>query len=176
MKKLNLGCGKDIKSDCINLDCASLPGVDKIHNIENLPLPFKKNDFDVIYCFNILEHIDYIPVMRDIHRILKDNGILHIRVPHFTSRANYMDPTHKKRFSFETFYFFTKNFRYGREYYFDFIFERVVLSKIYFNKRLPYNLFAEPLVNISDRTKTIYEATFLSRLFPAVDLEVILQK
>jgi len=176
MKKLNLGCGTDIRIDCINLDSIALPGVDIVHDLERLPLPFKSEYFNRIYCFNVLEHLDYIPVIREIHRILKKDGTVNIRIPHFTSRFSHVDPTHKKMFSFETFYFFTKCSRFGREYYFDFIFERVLFSRITFNNKIPYNWYLESIINLNDKAKTIYEATFLSRLFPAVDIEIILQK
>lgn len=39
LKRLNLGCGRNIKKDWVNLDSADLPGVDVVHNVENLPLP-----------------------------------------------------------------------------------------------------------------------------------------
>ena len=58
MKKLNLGCGKKILKGYINLDCVKFPGVDKVHNLNKYPWPFKDNEFDEIYCDNILEHLD----------------------------------------------------------------------------------------------------------------------
>jgi predicted SAM-dependent methyltransferase len=48
MNKLNLGCGKDIRKGWTNLDCVNLPGVDIVHNINYLPLPFNDNEFDEI--------------------------------------------------------------------------------------------------------------------------------
>ena len=56
-KKLNVGCGANIKTGWINMDCVELPGVDVVHDIENLPLPFEDEEFDEIRCDNILEHI-----------------------------------------------------------------------------------------------------------------------
>ena len=41
------------------------------------------------------------------HRILKKDGEVSIRVPHFTSRNNFSDPTHINRFAINTFDFFT---------------------------------------------------------------------
>src|SRR3989339_1317786 len=125
VKKLNLGCGNDIKQGWVNLDSAKLPGVNVVRNIEELPLPFGDGEFDEILANDILEHVEYVPVLKDIHRILKKGGKLTIRVPHFTSKTNFIDPTHKKRFSIETFDFFvsgTKRYR-KRPYYFDFAFE-----------------------------------------------------
>src|SRR3989344_2394548 len=103
MKKLNLGSGRDIKKGYINLDLHKLDGVDVVWDIEKLPLPFKDGEFDEILCQDILEHVEYIPVLRELHRILKPRGRLLNRVPHFTSRNNFGDPTHRRMFSIKTF-------------------------------------------------------------------------
>ena len=44
MKKLNLGCGNDIRQGYINLDVAELDGVDVVWDVNKLPLPFGKGD------------------------------------------------------------------------------------------------------------------------------------
>ncbi|MDD5190865.1 MAG: methyltransferase domain-containing protein [Dehalococcoidales bacterium] len=177
MKQLNLGCGDDIKKGWTNLDIASLPGVDIVHNIENLPLPFGDEEFDYILCKDILEHVDYIPILKDIHRILKMTGIVEIQVPHFTSMYSFGDPTHKKYFSATTFQFFILNTENKRSYYFDFHFSRIVQTKIAFERGfLFFNYFVQPIVNFNNRTRHLFEATFLSRLFPAATLIVKLEK
>jgi ubiquinone/menaquinone biosynthesis C-methylase UbiE len=177
MKKLNLGCGRDIRKNWVNLDIANLPGVDIVHDINKLPLPFKKEEFDYILCQSILEHTEYIPILKDLHRILKKGGILEICVPHFTSRNNFFDPTHKKMFSFQLFQFFVDNPKIKTDYYFDFFFSRIVSSRITFEKGfLFYNYLIEPLVNLSERTKIFYEITFLSRLFPSANIIVKIEK
>lgn len=176
--KLNLGCGNDIKAGWINLDSASLPGVDVVHDIENLPLPFVSNFFDEILCQDVLEHVEYIPVLRELHRILKPGGTLTIRVPHFTSKNNFMDPTHRKMFSCRTFDFFTKSSFLGRSYYFDFHFDKVIDTKITFSDRriYLYNYLVAPIINLKPGMQDIYEETFFSRLFPALNVLCILQK
>ncbi len=179
--KLNLGCGTDIRKGWVNLDVAPLPGVDVVHDLNDLPLPFADETFEEILCQDVLEHLEYIPVLRELHRILKPGGRLHIRVPHFTSRLSYVDPTHKKLFSFQTFEFFVHqgkgaNIAKGR-YYFDFHFDRIARCRITFEKGiLLYNYLIEPLVNLRHVTKVLYEATALSRLFPAENVVVELIK
>ncbi|MCZ7614805.1 MAG: hypothetical protein M5T52_15055 [Ignavibacteriaceae bacterium] len=42
MKKLNLGCGKDIKDGYINLDIVDYGG-NQIHDINSFPYPFKED-------------------------------------------------------------------------------------------------------------------------------------
>ncbi len=177
-KKLNVGCGKDIRSGWINLDAHQLPGVDIVHDIEKEPLPFEDNTFDFVLCRNILEHIEYIPVMKELHRIMKSGGSLIIRVPHFTSRRNFDDPTHKKMFSIRTFDYFVKNSRMQKDYYFDFHFTKITHSRILFEKKwYIYNHLVEWFINASKKLReTFYEATCISRLFPADNIIIKLVK
>lgn len=175
MRKLNIRCGRDIRDGWVNLDCIALPGVDVVHDITQLSLPFEDNIFDLIHCKDILEHLEYIPVLRDIHRILKSSGELHIRVPHFTSKDTYGDPTYRRAFTVQTFRYFTQD--HFREYYFDFHFSRLAKVTLRFDKRLAYfyNFLIEPLVNLGMSTQNVYEGTPL-RVFPATNMDIILVK
>ena len=176
-KRLNIGCGKNPKQGWLNLDRATLPGVDIVHNIEKLPLPFADEEFDEICCNNVLEHTEYTPILKELHRILKPSGILTIEVPHFTSRNNYSDPTHKKLFAIDTFDFFVKG-KTDKDYYFDFHFGKINRRRIKFLKKgfCWGNCMVEPLFNLSEKMQYIYESTFLSRMFPANNIFVELVK
>lgn len=177
LTRLNLGCGRDIQKDWINLDLANLPGVDVVHDLSRLPLPFQDGQFDHILAKDILEHVDYIPLLKDLYRILKVGGDLLIQVPHFTSADNYVDPTHKNKFSIRTFDFFSSNSDFGREYYFDFCFKSVAWKHVGFSRSpLFYNRLVERFVNLSRRTQKYYELTFLCALFPAQNIRVRLVK
>lgn len=177
MKRLNLGCGTDIRSGWVNLDAIALPGVDIVHDLNDLPLPFADATFDQITAKDVLEHVAYIPLLRDLHRILKDNGTLMIQVPHFTSANNYIDPTHRSRFSIRTFEFFVSDSTFGRDYYFDFSFKTIVVRHISFLKRpLYYNIPIEMLVNTHYKVQKYYELTALCTLFPATNITVTLMK
>ena len=177
-KKLNLGCGSDIRQGWVNLDLHPIEGVDVVHDINLLPLPFEDNTFAYILCQDILEHIEYIPLLKELYRIMKKDGVLEIRVPHFSSRFNFIDPTHKKMFSVQTFDFFTEEAPFGRNYYFDFHFKKVVYRHIAFSKSVLFfpNFLIEPLFNLCDKMKYYYEASFWSRLFPASNLLIKLKK
>lgn len=179
MQRLNLGCGRDIILGWVNLDSKALPGVDVVHDLEFLPLPFATESFDEILCQDVLEHLDYVPVLEEIHRILRPGGTLTVRVPHFTSKNAYTDPTHRKFFAARTFYFFTKESLKGRDYYFRFSFDRVLFVRLTFEQSSPiffFNRMVEPLVNMSRYSQYLYESTFLSRLFPAENIVVSLRK
>ena len=184
-KKLNLGCGMDIKQGWVNLDSIGVPGVDVVHDIEKLPLPFGAEVFDEILAQDVLEHVDYIPVLKDLHRILKKGGVLRIRTPHFTSKNNFVDPTHRRMFSVSTWDFFvkspslSKHIEKERAYYFDFSFDKKDKCRITFEKSSRiffYNRICERFFNLSSRTQSFYESTGLSRFWPAENIIVDLIK
>ena len=175
-KKLNAGCGSDIRIGWLNLDKVKLPGVQIVHDLSHIPLPFHAEEFDEILCKNVLEHIDYyIPVLGEFHRILKPGGRLTIEVPHFTSKDAFNDPTHMRTFGVNTFRYFVAH--HLRSYCFDFHFSRISRVHISFDKRPGYfyNYALEPLVNVGSRTQDFYEGSPL-RVFPATNMTVVLVK
>jgi SAM-dependent methyltransferase len=177
--RLNLGCGLDTREGWVNLDSAALPGVDVVHDLSVLPLPFEDERFSEVLCQDVLEHVDYVAVLRELHRVTRRGGRVLIRSPHFTSAAVYIDPTHRAAFSIDTFFFFAGDSDFAaRSYYFDFSFERVDSARLTFHRYRwePWNYLVEPLVNASLGIQRYYEGTFLSRLFPAANIEVVLVK
>lgn len=107
MKKLNLGCGTDIKQGYLNLDIVALKGIDLIADLSKTPYPFKDNTFDEILIRHVLEHLsDTITTMEEIYRISKPAGYVHIAVPYWNSYGAVLDPTHKSFFHQQTFDYF----------------------------------------------------------------------
>jgi len=110
---LNLGCGNhllpsDSRTTWVNLDRFPREGVQVAHNLEETPLPFPDNTFDIVLAFHVLEHIqNLLPLVQEIHRILKAGGTLAVRVPHFQCQAAVADPTHVRLFAPMTFFHFT---------------------------------------------------------------------
>lgn len=156
----------------MNLDLVSLPGVDVIADVEARGLPFRSNTFDRVIAFNLLEHVsDLVHVMQEIHRVLTPHGVIHIRVPHFTHRGAYGDPTHRRFFSYDTFFYFWSEFRWN--YHFGFGFSKVRVRLIFAKGRQLHNHVVEPLMN---HLPVVYELTFLRSLFPAHQVEVFLEK
>jgi len=76
---LDLGCGS-LKRGLIGVDIQRTSSVDIVADAHHLPL----RDHSVSECFaySVLEHVDNpLMVVREIHRVLRENGWLKIRVP-----------------------------------------------------------------------------------------------
>ena len=150
IKKLNFGCGHDIKKGWINSDISKFKGVDKVFNFNIFPYPFKKNEFNEIYADNILEHLDDIThVMKELHRISKPNGLLRIIVPYYNCFGAYNDITHKHYFSHLSFEPFYKSNTRGNY----FIKEKFVLKELRLvptrlGKLFLFNFIRQPLSQI----------------------------
>ena len=175
IKKLNFGCGDDIKvsndsEKWINADIVKLGGVDVMHDFNKFPYPFKDNEFDGVYTSHVLEHLDdLIRVMKELRRICKKGAEILIRVPHFSCGVSYRDPTHKKLFSYFTFNYFTDECFYGLPKF------KIKDRKLNFTRwAFPFlNKIFNPIININP---AIYER-FLCWILPCsevlFELEVI---
>jgi SAM-dependent methyltransferase len=166
MKKLNLGCGNDIKKGFVNLDSIKLGGVDVVHDLNKFPWPFKDNSFDYIFTASTLEHLDnLILTMEEIHRICNNKSKIEIIVPHFSSLGAYQDPTHKKFFSYYTFDYFTEGFDYN--FYTKARFN-IIKRKIVYGKGL---FFFEGIANLFPKVHEI----ILRKFLPVKDIHFVLE-
>ena len=127
IKKLNLGCGADIKREngieWVNLDFRKLKDVDVVHNLNQKPYPFKDKEFDEIVANHIFEHLisgyELTPVMEELYRILKKGGILKIRSPYYKSESAFSSPDHRNRITEKFFDWYTM--KKSQSYMFDII-------------------------------------------------------
>ena len=110
--KLNIGCGRFPKSGFVNVDWKEGPGVDVVHDLSEFTYPFSNEQFEWIEADHVLEHLsDAFGVMGELHRILKPNGLLIIRVPHFS--RGFAHPEHKRGFDATFPYYFKPEFPGG---------------------------------------------------------------
>lgn len=102
---INLGCGRTRIPDSIGVDRVKIEGsVDIVHDLDITPYPFVDNYADEIHSYHVLEHLhDPLKKLEEIHRILKPNGVLHLRVPHFSSMGAFSDITHLRPFGYTSF-------------------------------------------------------------------------
>jgi len=161
--KLNLGCGKKILDGYVNVDITPSKGV-QVMDVCKLPYPFPNEHFEEILTVNCIEHlsIDTDLLMKELHRILKPDGVIRIRVPHYTNPANHFTQ-HKKLFSSRSFDGYFKNSTY--DFHYDFSFTKIT-KRIDFVRGFAsvYNIPVEWIANKG--IARFYEGTPLS-VFPA---------
>jgi len=177
---VELGCGPLKQNpDSIGIDLLPLPGVDFVHNIENGLDFIADNTVDEISSSHFLEHlVNFELVMKEIHRVLKNDGIHKVTVPHFSNPHYYSDFTHKRFFGLYTFDYFSKQKdqdlrRKVPDFYINFYFKvtrRDLIFIRYFSMRnvITY-LLAMPLFNSSNYMKELYENKFCYT-FPCKEL------
>lgn len=104
MKKLNLGCGDDIKEGWDNVDIQKNKKITKSFDFNKFPYPIEDNTYDYIYTDNVLEHLkEPDKVVQELWRIAKNNGIINIVVPHYTNKGAYSCLEHKRFFNEDCF-------------------------------------------------------------------------
>jgi SAM-dependent methyltransferase len=107
LRTLDVGCGSTKqRSTSYGVDRFPGPGVDVLADV-TAALPFVAGSIDRIYAVHVLEHVlDLVGVMNELHRLLADDGVLHVLSPHWQSIAAVGDPTHVKYFDVQTFKWF----------------------------------------------------------------------
>jgi SAM-dependent methyltransferase len=174
-KKLNLGCGTDIKEGWINLDNFDSNTLDVIHNLETFPYPFEDNYFDEIIAINVLEHIENpVRVIEELHRITTKNGKVTIRVPYYNSKDMGTDPTHKNFFSEHSLDYFDPSKKHCQErpYYST---ARFSIDEIHAYT----NVLSLKYVKISSniiKTPLFYIAGILGNVVSVIEFELLCQK
>ena len=100
----------------VGIDIGKLEGVDIVADL-NKGIPLKDNSVDMLFSFHFLEHVnDFTRMVEEIHRVVKPNGIVKIRVSYFNCFDAFTDPTHKNFFTERAFDYFSD------EIYFNYLF------------------------------------------------------
>jgi predicted SAM-dependent methyltransferase len=139
-KVLDIGCGiHKVSPDAIGLDVVKLEGVDVVQDLEKFPYPFKDDEFDEVHANMILEHLqNFEEAMREVHRILKKDGIFYIKVPFYATTIAFQDYTHKNYFTEKTFTYFTKDneLSYYQDIRFEIVDQKLVSNSNSFYERI----------------------------------------
>ena len=178
MKILDVGCGKHKFPGAVGIDINPRTDADIVHDLNQFPYPFVESEFDEVYCDSILEHLNNIfRVMEEIHRISISGGIIHIKVPYYTSFDAFTDPTHIHFFTSRSFDYFREDFVYN--YYTTARFDILDMHLTFLKLKQLGGLSPHKLLGIeffANRFLKIYEA-FFAYIFPAhilnVELKVI---
>ena len=169
--KLHIGCGDIYLEDYLNTDHNPKWKVDEILDLDVFPYKFKDNTFKVVYASHILEHVnDFWKTFKELLRITKDGGIIHIRVPHFSCGMGYNDLTHKRFFGWHTFQQILDNYGFKYE-----CTNFKIISRRYnwtTDNHPIMNAIISPLFNIIP--KGFYER-FCCWIFPVYEIELKLE-
>jgi hypothetical protein len=97
---LNLGSGNKPLEGALNLDVSPATRPDVVHDLNQVPWPFKDDAFDEVHGYDVLEHVDnVVTFMQEVHRISRDGALTKLTVPHFSSANTWRDPTHQHGFA-----------------------------------------------------------------------------
>jgi ubiquinone/menaquinone biosynthesis C-methylase UbiE len=89
-----------------------LPDVDVVWDLEKIPWPFKTDSVDEVFCSHYIEHTDdFIKFMNEVYRILKVGAKCTVIAPYYSSMRAWMDPTHKRAISEQSFLYVNKGWR-----------------------------------------------------------------
>jgi hypothetical protein len=106
---VDLGCGTNKVSDeAVGLDHALAAGPDVACDLGSAPWPLRDNVATQVHLSHIIEHMDDpFETMNEVHRIAKPGARVYIKTPHFSSHNSFVDPTHRRHFSYFSFDYFT---------------------------------------------------------------------
>jgi len=95
-RTLDIGCGDNKRDpDALGLDIRPYDAVDVVYDITVTPWPFLNGTFDRVNAYSVLEHLPNFPeVMAEIHRVCRGGAVISGKVPHWSDRNAYVDPTH----------------------------------------------------------------------------------
>lgn len=109
LSKLDICCSSRKPSGYIGIDIEQFPGVDVVHDL-NMGIPFDDNSVEEVRAFDAIEHLrDGIFTMKEIWRVLKDQGIVDILVPSTDGRGAWQDLTHVSFWNVNSFGYWVNN-------------------------------------------------------------------
>lgn len=162
--KLHIGCGWDKKEGYINCDISEEVKPDKIIDLEK-DLPFEDSSISEIIMNHTLEHThEPIKVMKEIYRICKNNAIVKINVPYFSSESAFSQIDHYSFFSLTTFDCLDENHHGHWQGVGNF---KIIKKKLHWLKQM---YMFEWFFNLHPKITRIYQELFCW-IFPAKALE-----
>ena len=183
-KILDVGCGSSKIEGTIGMDHLDLPGVDIIHDLNDIPWPFESESVSkIIFCHSISHLNDISAIMIECNRILCEGGHLEILAPHYSSDNFNTDPTHKMSIGHRSMNYFIKESNFGYSYIpQEYLFRLVSVDLSYrecqtsWRPRLKFNFLKiiglEKILNLFPR---IYER-FFCWIFPISEVYFVLKK
>lgn len=114
---LDIGCGEHRQPGFLGMDKQALPGVDVVHDLEDIPWPFPDDCLDRALISHILEHVhDLLAFMAEVHRVCKDGAHVFVSTPYWQSMGAWSDPTHVRAITENSLWYWDDRSTYWRLY------------------------------------------------------------
>lgn len=167
---LELGCGSQKEEGFLGVDKFNTKEADVIHDLDETPWPLPQNNFSKINALDVIEHVEKpVQFIEEIHRVAEQGAEVIIRAPHQSSQ-NWNDLTHKRLLGYRSIEnFFTEEGTWSQD--------RTQARFKIISRELTFKDY--PLSRLGKRITEwnphIYENTFLSRLFPAMNIKFVMK-
>lgn len=101
--RIDLGCGERCYHDPVTgekftgVDFRKASGVDIVHDLTVMPLPFKDNSVKEVYSSHFLEHLNgsqRTALLNDLYRVMVPGAKAVFQIPFYRNGRYYQDPTH----------------------------------------------------------------------------------
>jgi SAM-dependent methyltransferase len=133
---LDIGCGAHKQPGTIGVDQRRVAGVAVVSDFER-GLPFKDNSIAAAYSIHSIEHMrDLMRFMEELYRVCTPSAKVYIKTPYYASRKAFVDPTHVRFLTEESFGYFTSPNYYGLKTNFR-------ILAVSYNMRKPFKWFPE---------------------------------
>ena len=134
--RLDIGCGTAKRPGFTGIDSRKNVAPDIVADIEKGLPTIKSDSVEYLYCSHTLEHIRNLEsVLAEFWRVCRSSATIEIVVPYFASTGAFMDPTHVRFFTPETFKYFSKTQGSSARFDYNFPFDFKILDIKY--KYLP---------------------------------------
>lgn len=105
--RIDLGSGIRPRAGFYGLDQLDAQGVDIVADLNQPLVLLPDNCAEHVFSSHSLEHVErLLPLMDEIHRIMRPGGLLEVVAPHFSNPYYYSDPTHVRFFGLYTMSYF----------------------------------------------------------------------
>jgi len=119
MTTLQLGCGTRPIDGATNHDLYKHHDyVDVAWDLDIIHWPWKEEQFDRVIALDVMEHLrqDVRQWLDECWRILKPGGELVLRLPAWNNPVSWRDPTHRRVYHEETFFYWDQRHALHRDY------------------------------------------------------------